>query len=157
VNAVTVGTDRRLAVPTRERFSVHALVIFAGDRSVTLTARAADVELENARQRIVRRAHVVRVVAIGTHRRARRAFGDGEAMNAFLIRDGRLRAQPGLLHDEFLSVTIRAGFRDLRTLHRRDLVRRAVTVLALCSRPFSGSRRFGVQAVVPRFDCVRMT
>ena len=156
MDAVTVSADRRRAVPPRQRLAVHAVVILAGDGGVALAACPAHVELENAGQRIVGRTHVVRVVEIGADRGPRRAFGDGFSVHAFLIGDGRLRAQPRLLHDELLAVTARADLRDFGPLHRLDLMRGAVAVLAL--RPFASAccRRFRMQAVIPGLDRVGM-
>src|SRR5204863_783048 len=79
-------------------------------------------------------------------------------VHALLIRDGRLRAQSGFLHDEFLGVALRARLRNVGVIRSRfrigggkNLVGGAVTILAART---SDACTLGVQAVVPRGDGV---
>lgn len=47
VDAVTIRTDRRLRNASRDRLSVHALVVLRRDRRVTRAARPRNIESED--------------------------------------------------------------------------------------------------------------
>ncbi len=154
VDSVAVGADRGQAVAARNSLPVNALHEGLRDLGVALAAGGRNVEFINRRLLIVGGKNLVRAVAIRADRGLLRALFDGHAMHAGLIGHKALGALAVRFDEKLLPVAPAAGDGNVRVIHRRfgivrrkDLVRAAVTVLAVCRCAVAGLVRLRVQAV----------
>ena len=129
VDAVTIGTHRRLEVAALDPLPVDALHILLPHVVVALGAGGRHVGFVDARFRIVRRTDLMAAVAVGADRGLGGTSGHRFAVDALLVVDESGRTQALFLHHEFLTVAGAAGGRDiamrdfgLGVARRQDLV-----------------------------------
>jgi len=124
VNSVAVGADRRLRVAVADRLAVDALRELLLHPVMALAAGGGNVEFEDGRLVITRGANFMDSVAVRAHRRRGGSGRHRSAVDALLVGIEGLRAESRALHDEFLTVALRARAGNVNVAYRRVRVAR---------------------------------